>query len=304
MNLRMARILVFLTIIPFTIAFADLDLRTTITCSQGSIVCGSRCIPASSNCCSDGGWCNDGGTCYEPPSGGISCCIPGHSCAAAGGKTVNAPPIPTCGGSTPNVCGSHCIGAGDNCCQGGGWCSGGGTCYTKQDGTGACCIPGKDCLASGGVTLAAMPTGPATPSTVTSTRAVTSTATTAIISTTASVITSVNTVSVISTVSLSPDSSSSTTSTSSNVAAATSSEAAATSSEGAATGSAAATTSGSAQTATDTDVGPATVTVSSAPSSISLGAAARAVEGSSLFGSGICMPIALTLVTVVRALLL
>jgi hypothetical protein len=140
------------------------------------MICGSRCIPATSNCCADGASCENGGTCYTKPDGVTACCIPSHTCAAASGSSVIAPAVPTCRGNTPLVCHNQCTSTDKTCCSKGGTCSNGGTCYTTDDGVEACCIPGKSCVASGGLTVIVAATGLAEPSTVTKTKTATATA--------------------------------------------------------------------------------------------------------------------------------
>ncbi|KAF7514248.1 hypothetical protein GJ744_000018 [Endocarpon pusillum] len=170
----MAPIFVLVTFLPLVI-MANFNPRATVTCPGGQTICGSRCIPATSNCCSDGSQCENGGTCYTKDDGTIACCIPSHTCAAALGSSVNAPPVPICSGETPLVCHNQCIGIESTCCPQGGTCSGGGTCYTEEDGVDSCCIPGKSCVASGGLTVIVAPTGPVDPSTVTKTATATMT---------------------------------------------------------------------------------------------------------------------------------
>jgi hypothetical protein len=133
------------------------------------IICGRECVLATSNCCNGGASCENGGTFFMRDDGTGACCIPGHTRAAASGSSVVAPEAPTCTGDKPLPCRNSCFGVDQTCCPQGGSCSGDGTCYTKSDGADACCIPGNNCVASGGLTSAVVPTGPLQPSTVTAT---------------------------------------------------------------------------------------------------------------------------------------
>jgi hypothetical protein len=165
----MTPIFVLATFFPLA-TMASFNSRDTISCDGGLMICGSRCIPATSNCCADGASCENGGTCYTKPDGVTACCIPSHTCAAASGSSVIAPAVPTCRGNTPLVCHKQCTSTDKTCCSKGGTCSNGGTCYTTDDGVEACCIPGKSCVASGGLTVIVAATGLAEPSTVTKPR--------------------------------------------------------------------------------------------------------------------------------------
>jgi hypothetical protein len=174
MVVNVALIFVLLTFLPLAI-MANFNPRDAITCNGGLIICGRKCIPATSNCCSGGSYCANGGTCFTDVDGNISCCPPSRTCTAASGSSVIAPAVPTCRDDKPLLCHNQCIGINETCCSKGGWCSNSQTCFLTEVGGEACSKPGKTCVASGGLTVIVAPTGAVEPSAVTAIATATST---------------------------------------------------------------------------------------------------------------------------------
>lgn len=78
-------------------AFSNLDIRAPPVCNDTLKVCGSNCIPTTSECCSNDSSCEAGTYCIK---GG--CCKIGEICNCDAGQ---------------KFCGKKCISADSNCCD-------------------------------------------------------------------------------------------------------------------------------------------------------------------------------------------